>query len=230
MAQRYTTIHRCMSQTLMHPLLRDVTTEQYVMLAADFLRIVGCPAIYEDKTATIRIDNHRAPLPCDLMKLTQMRSLRRHKMYRATTDTFHVSNRNERLLPDEDLTYKIQRDVIITNVENDEAEIAYRALETDQHGYPLIPDEPKLIRALDLYVKLHVFTMLFDCGKINQNVLANTQSDYAFAVGAAQNEMVKPTLDEMEAFSRSWNTLIPRVSEHDTSFRFNGAQERIIQH
>jgi len=38
---------------------------------------------------------------------------------------------------------------------------------------------------------------------------------------------VKPTVDQMQAITNSWSTLIPRVTSHSTGFRYDGTMERL---
>ena len=51
------------------------------------------------------------------------------------------------------------------------------------------------------------------------------QQDYACAVGACQSEFNRLSIDEMEALTNSWNTLIVRANEHRTGFKYNGTKE-----
>jgi hypothetical protein len=106
-------------------------------------------------------------------------------------------------------------------------EIAYEALAVDSEGYPLIPDNSSFTRALELYIKKQCFTVLFDLGKISQAVYSNVCQEYAWAVGQAQSDLVRPTPDEMESITNMWNTLVPRATEHRTGFINNGTKEQI---
>ena len=129
------------------------------------------------------------------------------------------------------LTYKIQGSCIITSIEKGQIEMAYRAIPIDSEGYPLIPDNSSYSRALELYIKWQCFTDLFDEGKINIQVLNNTQQQYAWAVGQAQSDMIRPTIDEMEAISNMWNKLLPESTrDHQYGYLHEGTRERIITH
>jgi len=92
----------------------------------------------------------------------------RSKMFRYTTDSFHLEDKYHG--KSIDLTYMIQNSVIFTSIEEGEIEISYQAVMTDNDGYPLIPDNGSFANALELYIKLKVFTYLFDTGKISQAV------------------------------------------------------------
>jgi hypothetical protein len=83
------------------------------------------------------------------------------------------------------------------------------------------------VRALEFYIKKQVFTVLFDLGQINQQVYTNVCQEYAWYVGQAQSDLVRPTVDQMESITNMWNTLIPRVREHSRGFVNNGSKEYI---
>lgn len=121
------------------------------------------------------------------------------------------------------MTYKIQGNVIFTSIREGTIEIAYNAFMVDSEGYPMIPDNSSFITALELYIKKKHFTILFDLGKLNQSVYNQVCQDYAWAVGQAQSDLVRPTIDQMQTLTNSLNTLIPRVAEHSSGFINNGS-------
>ena len=126
-----------------------------------------------------------------------------------------------------DLTYKVQGDVIFTSIKEGTIEIAYRAIAVDSEGYPMIPDNSSYINALELYIKKKYFTILFDTGKISPQIYNQVCQDYSWAVGQAQSDLVRPSIDEMQSITNSFNTLIPRMSEHKSGFVNDGTQEKI---
>lgn len=211
-----------------HPLLKDLPFERVINHTVHFMRIVGCPRIFEEKTALVKIENYRGLIPCDFNEIIQVRTHNScgesgYKIFRHTTDTFHMSESKQSY----DLTYKIQGNVIFTSLKDGIIEIAYNSFMTDSEGYPLIPDNSSFITALELYIKKKHFTVLFDLGKINQAVYNQACQDYAWAVGQAQSDLIRPTIDQMESLTNSLNTLIPRVREHSHGFVNNGSQELI---
>ena len=106
-------------------------------------------------------------------------------------------------------------------------EIAYRAFNTDDEGFPLIPENGSFEEALELFIKVKHFTVQFELGKISAQVLQHTEQQYAWAVGQAQSDLVRPSIDQLQSFTNSWNTLIQRTTEHSYGFKDNGTQERI---
>lgn len=227
----YLSIKHILDDLLSHPLLQKVSLERAVNYTVHFLRIVGCPNIFEEKIERVKIENHRGKLPCDLYKILQVRNSGLERtmkdIYTYSSDNFHYAFDKD---AEKDNTYKVQGGVIFTSLKNGIIEIAYQAMKVDEDGYPLIPDDSSFINALELYIKKQVFTTLFDTGKLTAQVYNNVLQEYSWAVGQASTSLIKPTIDQMEALTNSLNTLIPRTTEHSTGFRHNNKRERIKVH
>lgn len=226
---KYISLKQVLDDILDHPMLKDVSFERAVNYTVHFMRIVGCPRMFEEKTALVEIENYRGQLPCDFNDIIQVRThsscdRKNYGVFRHTTDSFHMSDNKQDSF---DLTYKIQGNVIFTSMKEGTIEIAYNAFAIDSDGYPLIPDNSSFINALELYIKKKHFLILFDQGKISQSVYNNVCQDYAWAVGQAQSDLVRPTIDQMQSITNSLNTLIWRVTEHKSGFVNNGSAEMI---
>ena len=227
MAESYTNIRLILDKIMRHPLMRDISLETAVDYTVDFMKIVGVPSMFMEKTEIIEVKNYRAKLPCDYYQMIQVRKIN-GPAFRYSSDSFHMSeckDNNKRDLAD--LTYKIQGNLIYTSIEEGEIELSYEAITTDSEGYPLLPDNSSFTRALELYIKKQWFTILFDQGKINSNVLQNVQQEYAWAVGDCQTEFNRLSIDKAESFYNSWRTLLLRDTEHRTGFINNGTKERL---
>jgi len=222
----YISIKQVLDDILVHPLLQDLTLERAVNYAQEFMRIVGCPKLFTEKTEVIEVKDYRALLPCDFINLIQVRGDKGEE-FRYATDTFHQAHKGPMAYKERDYTYKVQGDVIITSIMEGNIEIAYQSMAVDEDGFPLIPDNASFIKALELYIKKQWFNILYDMNKINAGVYQNTQQEYAWYVGQAQSDLIKPSLDEMESITAMWNTLVQRVKDHKTGFRHTGTREYI---
>lgn len=227
MAEQYTNVRLILDKILRHPLMQDLSLESAVDYTVDFMRIVGVPNMFMEKTEILKIEKYRAMLPDDYYQMIQVRKVK-GGTFRYSTDTFHMSESEE---PNDrnisDFTYKIQGNIIYTSMEDGEIEISYQSIATDEEGYPLLPDNSSFTRALRLYIKKEYFTTLFDMGKIQATVLNQALQDYAWAVGDCQTEFNRLSLDKAESFYNSWRTLIMRDTEHRTGFINNGTKERL---
>lgn len=219
----YVSIKEILSRLMRNPLLQDVTLESAIQYVLDFVACMGLPNIYADKVTTICIDNFRGILPCDLIAINQVRLASNGACLRAMTDSFNGTHPEDK----GELSFKTQGSVIFTSFKTGDVELSYKAILTDDDGLPLLPDNPVFLKTLELYIKKEWFTILFDMGKISPAVLQNTQQEYAFKAGQCNNEFMIPSVSEMESITRMWNTIIPKVSEFNKSFRHMGDREYI---
>lgn len=223
----YIDIQEVMDNVMMHPMLEDVTQDRILKYAIEFLKIVGIPNSFEEKVETIKVENYRASLPCDFYDMIQVKDTKTQICYRYTTDSFHLEHHK----PDgPEYTYKIQGNIIYTSFKDRDITISYRAMKVNEDGFPMIYGEPAYVRALELYIKLQCFTILFDMGKLPLPVLQNLQQEYAWAVGQAQSSLVIPSFDRMESIANMWTTLVQRTTEHSRGFKSLGQKEFIRRH
>lgn len=227
MAFRYISIRQILDDILDHPMLKDLTFERAINHVVHFMRIVGMPDIFNEKTEKVEIKDYRGLLPCDFDKVIQVRmcgGVNDKAVFRGTTDSFHMSDNKEESF---DFTYRLQGNIIFTSIKCGTIEIAYRSFEVDHDGFPMIPDSSPFIQALELYIKKKHFTVLFDQGKVTPQVYNNVCQEYAWYVGQAQSDLVRPTMDQMQSFTNMFNTLVPRTNEHSRGFINTGTKEKI---
>lgn len=218
MAEQYTNIRVILDKILRHPLMQDMSLEIAIDYTIDFMRIVGCPNMFEEKVTTLDVNSYKAYLPDDYYQINQIKL--DNITLRYSGDSFHMSNPGSK-----DLTYKIQGNFIYTSFEEGEIEVSYQAIATDEQGFPLIPDNSSFTRALELYIKKQWFTILFDTGKLHGSILSNVQQEYAWAVGDCQSEFNRLSIDKAESFYNSWRTLLIRDREHNKTFKNSGIKE-----
>ena len=241
---QYTNIRRVLDDLMDHPLLRDITLEQVVRFVIRFISLHGYPKMFQDKIENVDIKDFRGILPCDLISITQVKNLETGLCLRAMTDTFpkglepsppkspkpnkdllnNVKDITQQYIPpihkfDEEPSFKTQGRIIFTSFPEGCVEIAYRAIPIDEDGFPLLIDNENYLAALEAYIKVQVFTIKFDTGKINGNVLQNAQQDYAWKAGELQSEFNSLSPSEAESFTRFWNTLILSETHFDNGFK-----------
>ncbi len=250
---QYTNIRRVLDDITEHPLLRDVTLEQVIRHTIRFIALHGYPQLYQDKIDTVEIRDFRGLLPCDLISIVQVKDLGTGICLRSMTDTFAPGMRpkpDERYQP-KDLTnnispigeyippmrkdmdepsFKTQGRVIFTSFPDGEVEIAYKAIPVDEDGFPLLIDNETYLNALEAYIKVKVFTVKYDTGKVQAGVLSNAQTDYAWASHALQTEMTSLSPSELESVTRMFNTMIKPVRHFDNGFRDLGSREYLRRH
>lgn len=220
-------------------MLRDIPFETTIEHTVDFIQLIGCPALYNEKTAIIQIEDWKGALPCDFYKMIQVRvAPTQHNprwdgncgviaplVYRASGHSFHMSDFKPDTAMTGELTYKLQNSVIFTSTKNVDVEIAYTAFAVDDEGFPLLPDNASFLRSLEAYIKMKWFEAKFDEGEIPQAVMDRADQQYCWAVGDAQSEFARLSLDEAETLFNSFKSMLPRNNEHWKAFFTAGAKE-----
>lgn len=200
----------------------------------------------------MEIKDFRGLLPCDLISIIQVKDLDTGICLRAMTDTFvpkppvndntppkdmlnNVNSPGGMYIPPmkkymEEPSFKTQGRIIFTSFPEGQLEIAYKSIPVDDDGFPLLIDNETYLNALEAYIKVKVFTVKYDTGKIQSGVLSNAQSDYAWAAHLLQSEMTMPSMSEMESITRMLNTMIRPVTQFDNGFKNLGNREYIRRH
>lgn len=261
---QYTSINRVLDDLTDHPLLRDLTLEQVIRYTVRFIQIQGFPMMYEDKIENIEIDDFRGTLPCDFVRINQVKDLRTGLCLRSMTDSFpkgispntppspppykDLQNnvRDERMrkhkhfpgdlyiphgpLMQEELAFKTQGRIIFVTFPHGIIEVSYKSIPVDKEGFPMIMDNEVYLEALETYIKKQVFTIKFDTGKIQANVLENAKSDYAWASGRLNSEFLIPSVAEMESITNMMVRMIHGSSHFINGFKDLGNKEFIRRH
>lgn len=204
-----------------HPLLENLSFEKIIQYVVDFYSVTGIPQQFVDKVEIVDIYDYKGLLPCDVVQIMQVKDMRSKVCMRSMTDTFYQRQNRDRNEP----AFKTQGNIIYVTFKQGKIDIAYKAIQTDEDGLPMILDNPVFLRALELYIKKEEFDMLFDLSQIPAVVLNNTHQQYALAIGQLKSDMTMPSVSEMESISRMWNTLVQRTTEFDDGFRHLGDRE-----
>lgn len=130
----------------------------------------------------------------------------------------------------EEPAFKTQGRIIYTSFCKGCVEISYKAIPVDENNFPLLIDNENYLAALEAFIKVQIFTIKFDTGKINANVLQNAQQEYAFRAAELMDEFTIPSVSEMETLSRAYNTLLTDFKSFDKSFSEYGSREYLRRH
>ena len=135
--------------------------------------------------------------------------------------------------PDEDPQYFIKPGWIVTNKRDGFIKIAYKAIATDERGYPLIPDLASYQEAVYWYVVMKLSFSKWMKGTLGgkgvnagQNMYTFIQQQWNFYRNQAYAEAMMPTADDMQNIKNEWNRLIPEIDEDDTFFKHQGDDQQ----
>lgn len=132
--------------------------------------------------------------------------------------------------------YFIKPGWLVTNKDKGYIKLAYKAIATDERGYPLIPDLPSYQEAIYWYVTMKLSFPKFLSGKLGgstskyaakyaQNAYSYIQQQWHFYRNQAYAEAMMPTADDMKNIKNDWNKLIPDWDAEDTFFKYMNKEQ-----
>ena len=220
----YISINELASRILDNTLLSDVNIEQIIRHVLDFMAKFGVNNIYQDKETILTVQEYRALLPCDLIRIIQLKDCKSGLCFRQMASSY-IPIDNDR---DYELTFKTQGRVLYTSIKECTIRLAYKAIPVDDDGFPLLIDNPLYLKTLELYIKKEIYGNLFDQGKLNQNVLNYVEQQYAWNVGQLQSEFTIPSVQEMESIKNMWTSLLQYNNHFVRDFKYSNSNHNKI--
>jgi hypothetical protein len=217
-----------------NPLATELAYEECAEYALEFIKLLGAPVVYENKTIVLNLETYKAELPCDLLYINGVRYLTSELTksggiaLREATNIYHLDPNEFR--NDSEFTYSIQKGIIFTSRENGCVQIAYTAIATDEYGYPLIPDYETFIIAMEYYILSRYLEPLWLMGKITDKAFEYIQQKRYFYTPSAFTGLQMPGVDKMESLMNTINRLIINTSNHKNFFKNAGEKEIIRKH
>lgn len=127
-----------------------------------------------------------------------------------------------------DYTYKIEKGWMYCSLQNSYIEMVYEAFPTDEYGFPLIPDDPSFIKAVESYIMERLDYRLWRKGKLADKVYAKSEQERLWYMSQAANKAKMPmSEDEYEALRRQVQKIISHPNQHDAGFRYLNKGERL---
>ena len=130
-------------------------------------------------------------------------------------------------VPYEDtFTYQVSGDKIFTSFKCGQVEMSYLAFPVDEKGLPMIPQETRFQNAVRDYIAHRLSFKLSIQGKFPANMAEKLEQNWLFYCQSAANKSRMPSIDQMESLKNQWLRSIPKINEHDSSFRYQHVEER----
>ena len=128
-------------------------------------------------------------------------------------------------------TYWIKPGWIVLNKEKGFVKLSYKAIATDERGYPLIPDTASYQEAIYWYVMLKLNFPKFLKGqlggrlKFNMMTYSYIQRQWNYYRDKAYAEAMMPNEGEMLSIKNEWTKLIPDWSADENLFKETGQKQ-----
>lgn len=127
-------------------------------------------------------------------------------------------------------TYKINNGYIYTNFESGYVELVYTGFVTDDHGYPMIPDDQRFIEAIKWsLIELHDYKK-WRAGEITDKVYYDTDQKRSFYIRSAISKASVPSADQMNAIKKQMLRSIIDTEMHDSYFKYSNVGEQRYTH
>jgi len=223
---RYIELQELIYRLKRHPLLANVEIGDIAYDAIDVIKLVGAPVMYESMWELLDVKEYRAEIPCELINVLSIGRITDQEYVTPLNKSTSTRGGNWKCATASGLksvqldTYDIKRGYIYFDFEEGQAEINYKAIACDESGFPKIPDDTSLIKAIEAAVKVNHFGIKVDLGEIAQHVLQRAEQDYTWYIGQAQGSLLMPDIDEMESIKNALIRIIPNTRQHDTGFKF----------
>lgn len=210
-------------KVLNNPLASNLTFDEAAEFATEAIRLVGAPVLFEDKPAEIKIVEHKGLIPTDIIYIKGVREPETGRTFREATDIYHQSDYQSELT---ELTYEIKKNIIFTSIRTGCIEMSYKALQTDEQGYPMVADHAKLKLALEYYILHRYLEPMYMMGKITDKAFHYVEQKRHFYMGSASNDLKMPSMDKMESIMNGVNRLLVNQNPHANGFKNYGKQEQ----
>jgi hypothetical protein len=228
MREELTSIREVLDRLYRNPLCSDITLELAVDYLLDLYRMVGMPAIYNEKLFCGDIDDYRCKLPCDFVEEIQVllkdRWGNKYVAARSMTDTFRTpgaveacDNHTESM--PRDYTFSINSTYIVTSIKKGIVKMAYRAIVVDEQGLPMIPSDRIFQATLETFIKMNYYQVLWENGRIPDKVFEVSRQEYAWNVGKLTSTTRMPSLSEMESLRHVMTSLLPIDNQFGRRFK-----------
>lgn len=132
----------------------------------------------------------------------------------------------------EDVQCFIKPGWIVFNRKKGYVKLSYKAIPTDERGYPLIPDLPSYQEAVYWYVMMKLTFPKYLNGSLGgkgvnnaQNVYFYIQKQWNFYCGQAYAEAMMPTETDMRSIKNEWNKLVPEYDSDEVLFKPTGEKQ-----
>ena len=128
-------------------------------------------------------------------------------------------------------TYWIKPGWIVFNKDKGFVKLSYKAIATDERGYPLIPDLASYQEAIYWYVMMKLSFPKFLRGSLggkaryNQNTYFYIQQQWNFYRNQAYAEAMMPNESEMLTIKNEWTKLIPEWDDDENFFNNTGKKQ-----
>lgn len=222
---KYISLNEVLWRVMRNPLMEELDYDEAATHTVDVLKLIGAPLIYGSKSVSLEVKDYRAVLPNNLLNIKAIRHNGARVQY--ASNTFHDIDESESCIPIGPHTYTLNNCIITTSFEHGDIDVSYTYIVTDDEGYPMIPDNISVLRAIEYHVQMMHLEPFWMMGKITDKAFNHIQQQRAWYVGQAQSATVIQGLDQLATIINGLNRLIINDDAYQTFYKEFGSKERL---
>jgi len=147
-----------------------------------------------------------------------------------TRDAVIVEAQNYNFVEEYAYSYNISNGYIYTNFETGYIEVVYTAFVTDDHGFPMIPDDQRYIEAIKWSLIELIDYKKYRVGEIPREIYEDTAQRRSWYIGSAISKASVPSLDQMNSIKKMLLRSITNTESHDSYFKYSNIGEQRYTH
>ena len=185
-------IDRIMGRLMRNPNLSSLKEDIVMEYIADFMRISGAKGVLAQSYYDANTSGGRVKLPKGAIYIDDVID---------TATGYRLIAKGRGTLCGGDYLRKGTVLYVDPSVRN--VSIIYRHLPLDDEGRPMVPADSMCMRAVEAYIKVQHYTILFESQSIPPAVLQQAQQDYSWAIGAYLADQKMPDEAEMREIGKT---------------------------
>lgn len=201
-----------------------------IVWVGDAIESIGAVISLESKTGYLTVTNGKASLPCDLHLIESVSYKGNWLRYGSQTFNYnlHCDDCINATITQGDYSYTINPNYINTNIEDgEEICVFYKAIPTDEEGFPLIPDNFAASECVFWYITKQLMLGGFT-HPIREINYTKAEMNYIKYRTQAENQLEMFDIPRFEAFANSWVRLIPNTNAARNFFYSNSIPEVFV--
>lgn len=121
-------------------------------------------------------------------------------------------------------TYVMERGIVFIPFESATLEVVYKAFPIFDDNTPKIPDNPKIIRLIEDFIKMKIGTRYRLQGRMDEQMLRRLEQEYAWSAASARSASLMNTPAEMENFKNRMIDILPKPNSFRQGHKYLGEE------
>ncbi len=221
-----------------NPLLKDLNFEDIIDYTLSVIKIAKVPGIYHEESCFKDVNNHMIVIPKNALNIKTVDYCYGKNLIPMIMSSDSLSNHIQKIDSQNNMnklhngysqkTYSINNNIIKTSFPEGTIFITFDTIRVDENDIPMIPNSEALLRAIEAYIKVQVYSVLADLQKVSERALNRAEQDYLWYIGKTQTEYQGfKNEDDMENFINGWKRQFLSQRDHDTRYSQESRKENI---